>query len=59
MSKYKKAWILLHEKVANRAACPKERAEMAYKSDIYAEISAMMAEVLAEMMCEELEGENK
>ena len=59
MSKYKKAWILLHEKVANRVIRPKERAEMAYKSDIYAEISAMMAEVLAEMMCEELEGENK
>lgn len=56
--RYKKAWILLHEKVANRAVCPEERAEMAYKSDIYAEISAMMAEVLAEMMCEELE-ENK
>lgn len=59
MSKYKKAWILLHEKVANRAVCPDEKKEMAYKSDIYTEISAMMAEVLAEMMCEELEDEKK
>lgn len=59
MNKYKKAWILIHEKVANRAVCPEEKREMMYKSDIYAEISAMMAEVLAEMMCEEVEDEKK
>lgn len=59
MNKYKKAWILLHEKMANRAICLEEKKEMAYRNEVYAEISAMMAEIAADAMCDEVEDERR
>lgn len=59
MSKYKKSWILLQEKVANRAVCPEEKREMMYKNEVYAEISALMATLAADVMCDEVEDEEK